>query len=190
MKNAEDDFSWSGILTAVFGLVLLIMPTLTNKIIVYGIGVALLVCGAVRVVRYVRRDPSEAMMNRDLSAGLICVATGLFMLLYSGVVISILPFLFGLFLLFGGALSIQTSFDIKRFGGSRWKMHLVIGIVFVVLGATAIRNPFGAASALTRFVGACLLLEGVYMFVAGRRVRSLRDAFMREDNVIDADQIK
>lgn len=189
MKILLNDVSASSILTAVVGLVLLLMPSLTNKIIVYGIGSVLLVYGAGRIFRYIKRSAAYGMVDHDLSAGLICIVTGLFMLLYSGVVISILPFLFGLFLICGAARSIQMAFDVRRFHGLRWSVHLLIGIFFAVIGIEAIRNPFGTAKMLTRFVGAGLLLLGIYMFLANRKVRNLRAGFMSDSDIIDQDEI-
>ena len=97
--------------------------------------------------------------------------------------------MFGLFLIYGGARSIQTAFDIRRFRGPRWVVHLVIGIIFAVAGIEAIRDPFSTAQLLTRFVGLCLLLLGIYMFLANRKVNELRAEYMAEENIIDQDSI-
>lgn len=178
MKEFLKNVSVASVLTAIAGLVLLIMPTLTDRIIVNGLGIVLLVYGAFRVIRYMRREATEAMIEHDLSIGLICVVTGLFMLIYSDVVIGILPFLYGLFLIFGGARSIQTAFDVKRFKGTNWTVHLFIGIAFGVVGIIAIRNPFGTAIVLTRFIGVGLLVLGIYSFIANKKVSNLRDNYM------------
>lgn len=190
MKKLISDVSVSSVLIAIVGLVLLLMPSLSNKVIVIGIGVLLLIYGVWRVVRYMRRDTSEGNTNQDLMIGLICAALGLFMLVYSSVVISILPFLLGLFLIFGGAKSIQTAFDVRRYHGANWGWHLVIGIIFVILGIMAIRDPFSTAQILTRFVGVGLLLLGIYRFLANRKVDTLRTEYRSEDNIIDQDEIQ
>lgn len=190
MKTLLNDVSVSSVLIALVGLVLLLMPSLTNKIIVYGIGIMLLVYAAGKIYRYMKRDAASAMVDRDLSVGLICAVTGLFMLLHSQVVISILPFMFGLFLLYGAARSIQTAFDVRRFHGLHWSLHLVVGIFFAVAGIEAIRNPFHTASMLTRFIGSGLLLLGIYMFLANRRVKDLRSRFMSEPDIIDQDSVR
>lgn len=190
MKKLLKNGSVSSILIAIVGLVLLLMPSLTNKIIVYGIGIVLLIYGLCRILRYVTtKDAAQALAGHDLSIGLILAVTGLFMLIYSSVVIGILPFLFGLFLIYGGARSIQTAFDIRRFRGPHWVVHLVIGIIFAVAGIEAIRDPFSTAQLLTRFVGLCLLLLGIYMFLANRKVNELRAEYMAEENIIDQDSI-
>lgn len=190
MKKLLYDISVSSILTALVGLILLLMPSLTNKLIVYGIGIVLLVYGAGRIIRYMKRDAAYGMVDHDLSAGLFCAVTGLFMLLYSSVVISILPFLFGLFLIFGAARSIQTAFDVRRFHGMHWILHLVIGVFFAIVGVEAIRNPFRTAQILTRYIGAGLLLLGIYMFLANRKVKTLRSEFMSGPDIIDQEEVK
>ena len=53
MKKLLNNVSVSSILVALVGLVLLLMPSLTNKIIVYGIGIVLLIYGIGRILRYV-----------------------------------------------------------------------------------------------------------------------------------------
>ena len=190
MGEVLKEVSVSSILIAVVGLVLLIMPNLTNKIIVYGIGAVLVVYGIGRIFRYIRRSADYGVMEHDLSVGLVCVVSGLFMILYSAVVISVLPFLFGLALIFGGAMSVQTAFDVRRFHGASWTMHLVIGIAFVLAGVEAIRNPFGTASLLTRFVGLCFLLLGIYTYIENKKVTELRRAFRESPDIIDEEDIK
>ncbi|MCI6766781.1 HdeD family acid-resistance protein [Porcincola intestinalis] len=184
MKKLENGLSVGSIIMAVLGLILLIFPSITNKVIVFVIGIALIIYGAYRVIRYLRREITVAVTEHDISVGLICIVTGLFMLAYSRVVIGILPFLFGLSLIFGGAISIQSSFDMKRFGSMRWMYNLLTGIAFAAVGVVALKNPFASAAVLTRFVGAMMLVEGIYMCAAGVAIERLRKAF-RGDDIVD-----
>ena len=188
--NLLKEVSVSSILIAVVGLVLLIMPNLTNRIIVYGIGAVLVIYGIGRIFRYIRRSADYGVMEHDLSVGLVCVVSGLFMILYSSVVISVLPFLFGLALIFGGAMSVQTAFDVRRFHGPRWNMHLVIGIAFVLAGVEAIRNPFGTASLLTRFFFNYTATTEIYTYIENKKVAELRRAFREGADIIDEEDIK
>ena len=186
MKKLNGSVPISSILIAIVGLVLLLMPSLTNKIIVFGIAVVLLLYGVYRIIRYVTtRDAAAAMNNHDLAIGMVCAAVGLFMFFNISFVIGILPFLFGLLLIYGGARSIQTAFDVKRFHGLYWVLHLIIGIVFVIAGIAAIRDPFSIAQVLTRFIGVCLLVLGIYLAFSNRKVDQLRAEYMTEDDVTD-----
>lgn len=185
MKKLENGLSVGAILMAVLGLVLLIFPSITSKVIVFAIGIVLMGYGIYRIVRYLRRDVILAASERDLSVGLICIVFGLFMLIYWKVIVGILPFMFGLVLIFGGAMSIQSSFDMKRFGRLKWTYHLIVGIAFAVVGVIALKNPFASAMVLFRFVGAGMLIEGFYMCAADLALGKLRKAFRGDDNIID-----
>ena len=190
MKKLNGSVPISSILIAIVGLVLLLMPSLTNKIIVFGIAVVLLLYGVYRIIRYVttRDAAAAAMNNHDLAIGMVCAAVGLFMFFNISFVIGILPFLFGLLLIYGGARSIQTAFDVKRFHGMYWVLHLIIGIVFVIAGIAAIRDPFSTAQVLTRFVGVCFLVLGIYLAFSNRKVGQLREEYMSEDDGTDRAQ--
>lgn len=190
MKKFANGLPVGALITAILGLILLIFPTITNKVLVYGIGIVLIVYGAYRIFRYLRRDAADILIEHDLAYGLICIVTGIFMLSYSGVVISILPFLFGLYLIFGGVESIQAAVDVHRFGGPRWTAHLILGFAFIIVGIVALKDPFATAAALTRFIGAFMLVEGVYMCFAGVTVEKLRRAFRGDDRIIDQDDVK
>ena len=187
MKKLNGSVPISSILIAIVGLILLLMPSLTNKIIAFGIAVVLLLYGVYRIIRYVttRDAAAAAMNNHDLAIGMVCAAVGLFMFFNISFVIGILPFLFGLLLIYGGARSIQTAFDVKRFHGLYWVLHLIIGIVFVIAGIAAIRDPFSIAQVLTRFIGVCLLVLGIYLAFSNRKVDQLRAEYMTEDDVTD-----
>ena len=93
-------------------------------------------------------------------------------------------------LIFGGIMSIQAAFDVRRFHGDRWTMHLLIGIAFVCAGIAAIRNPFGTASLLTRFVGLCFLILGIYTYIENKKVNELRRQFQGSSDIIDEEDIK
>ncbi len=190
MEKVLKDVSVSSVLTALLGLVLLLVPGLTNRIIVYGLGAVLVVYGIGRILRYVRRDDYLGMVEHDLGIGLACMIIGLFMIFYCNAVISILPFVFGLALLLGGASMIQSAFDIRRFHGNRWAVSLAAGILFLIAGMEMIRNPFSTASALTRFAGFCFLVMGIYAFIENRKVTQLRREFRGSDDIIDMDDIR
>lgn len=184
MKKLENGLSVSAIIMAILGLVLLIFPNMTNTIIVCAIGIALIAYGIYRIIRYLRGDAIEAAAGQDITIGLICIVCGIFMLIYRNVVIGILPFLYGLALILGGAMSIQTSFDMKRFGSIRWAWHLLVGIAFAIVGIVVLRNAAATAAVITRLVGLGMLVEGIYMCAAGVSVAKLRKAF-RQDDIVD-----
>ena len=66
MRDVLKDASVSSILIAIVGLVLLLMPSLTNRIIVYGIGGVLAVYGIGRIFRYIRDLFGRTVLMADV----------------------------------------------------------------------------------------------------------------------------
>ncbi len=187
MKKLEKNIPVSGLITAIAGLIMAIMPNLTNLILVRGIGIALLINGIFRVIHYMRGKSMAAMLDNEMSIGLMSLVAGIILLAYPDLVISILPFLFGLYLIFGGTISIQNALDVYRLRkSSMWIFHLIVGIALIILGIVVISQPFSAAGVMTRFVGICILAEGIYMFIASLRVGKLRKDVINK-NIIDSD---
>ena len=71
MRDVLKDASVSSILIAIVGLVLLLMPSLTNRIIVYGIGGVLAVYGICRTgLRGIRTVHDPVLPGSDQCASL------------------------------------------------------------------------------------------------------------------------
>jgi uncharacterized membrane protein HdeD (DUF308 family) len=69
----------------------------------------------------------------------------------------------GFLLLFGGGIEIASAFL-----SGRWRAfftHLLVGILYVILGIFMIEKPLTAAAGLTLLVGAAFLVGGVFRIV-------------------------
>lgn len=64
MKKFANGLPVGALITAILGLILLIFPTITNKVLVYGIGIVLIVYGAYRIFRYLRRDAADILIEQ------------------------------------------------------------------------------------------------------------------------------
>ena len=153
------------ILTAVFGLILLIFPSLSGTILCYGISAGLLVYGIFRLLAYFRHQPQSALQQHDFSAGIMLVAVALFILLKPELIISLLPVLLGLLLVMGGARETQIAVDLYRLQEARWYVPLVAAVVQVILGLVILWNPFATAMVLMQFIGASVLVESISQII-------------------------
>ena len=95
-----------------------------------------------------------------LISGIICLALGAFLILRSDIVVSILPIVFGLFVIFDSISRVQNALDLRRCGYSSWKSFLLLPVLSVVLGVIMILNPFGTMETLVMAIGIILIVEG------------------------------
>ena len=134
----------------------------------------------VQLIRYFVVERGVFQSQLTLISGLICLALGVFLLLRSDIVVSILPIVFGLFVIFDSLGRIQNALDLRRCEYPSWKGFLLLPVLSVVLGVVMILNPFGTMETLVMAIGIILIIEGainllsaLYTVLAIRRFAKL-----------------
>ena len=157
------------------GVFLLMKPTTALNIVCYALGAVVLACAAVQLIRYF-----VFQSQLTLISGIICLALGAFLILRSDIVVSILPIVFGLFVIFDSISRVQNALDLRRCGYSSWKSFLLLPVLSVVLGVIMILNPVGTLETLVMAIGIILIVEGsinllsaLYTVLAVRRFAKL-----------------
>ena len=156
--------SWTEIITCgaiiLLGIILLILPGVATSILFNGIGGVCILIGLINIVKYFMLDARVAVVGNVLVLGLAWIAGGIAFIIFKGVLISLLPVVFGLILLIGGGFKIQSSLGFKRMNAASWYWELICAAVSVVMGILIVSNPFSTALLMMRVIGATLVLEG------------------------------
>ena len=108
------------------GIFLLMVPGTALNVVCYALGGVVLACAAVQLVRYFVVERGVFQSQLTLISGIICLALGAFLLLRSDIVVSILPVVFGLFVIFDAIARVQNALDLRRCGYSSWKSFLLL----------------------------------------------------------------
>ena len=160
IKILKERFSLSSVATLVIGLLLLIYPGFTGKAICYMIAAALITKGLGNIIaRYGNKNLPRPVVY-ELMGGISTCFIGLFVALRSEVLISIIPFVVGMFLLVSSIVSLQKAFELKRMNYAKWNHGLIFTLIKLALALVIVMNPFGTAMTLTRFIGGCLAYDG------------------------------
>ena len=75
-------------------------PGTALNIVCYALGGVVLACAAVQLVRYFAVERGVFQSQLTLVSGIVCLALGAFLIIRSDIVVSILPIVFGLFVIF------------------------------------------------------------------------------------------
>ncbi len=158
IQEFKNRFAVSGFVTFAVGLLLIIYPAFTGKALCYTLAGVLLVKGAGGLINQYRAYGSfvPVSMMGNLSTCLM----GLFVALRYDLIISIIPFICGMFLLFSGISGLQRAFYLKSINYPGWNHGLIFTLIKVILAAIIVINPFATALTLTRFIGICLVYDG------------------------------
>ena len=143
------------------GIFLVMKPGTALNIVCYALGGVVRACAAVQLIRYFVVERGVFQSQLTLISGLICLALGVFLLLRSDIVVSILPIVFGLFVIFDAIGRVQNALDLRRCGYDSWKGFLLLPVLSVVLGVILIVE------------GAINLLSALYTVLAVRRFAKL-----------------
>ncbi|MDD3213261.1 MAG: DUF308 domain-containing protein [Eubacteriales bacterium] len=158
---------WTGIaFYAVCGLLLLLWPNLALTIANYALAAVLCVMGIVLVIEYLRAEKMERAQGLGLTKGLILLLVGLVLLVKSQLLITVLPFLWGVAMVIGGFAKVQMAFDLRGFDRKQWWLMLLGALLSFVLGIFAVTQPVFLANVITQFMGISLLVEAVLDAVA------------------------
>ena len=146
---------------AVLGLVLLFWPGEVLGGICFLIGLLVAGTGVVQLVRFFVARDRLFFAPLTLITGLLSLGLGLFLLLRSDIILTALPLVFGLFVIFDSVGRIQNALELRRCGMPSWMGIFAMGLVSVALGFVVLFNPFGSLQALAMGIGVILIVEGV-----------------------------
>lgn len=162
-KSTKNSMMLMSLIYIIIGLVLLIKPVTTSKLISFIFAGLILVYGIIKVYTYLKtnHDYRNFFDKLDLIAGIISVALGLFLFFKTEIVLSILPFLVGIYLVFNSICGIQASLHLKHIQSKSWIGGFILSIVLTVLGIVLVFNPFSAYVLLLRFIGVSLIVNAI-----------------------------
>ena len=160
----------------IFGLILLIVPDVSNRIIGYTLAVVSIMLGSYYVVNYLKTDSIIAFHHQDLTLGLGLLALGIFMLYDPEAPGEFLGSLWGIALILGGLAKIQMSVDMLRMKKPDWWWSAIGAVIAILLGILALCNAVGVGETLIRFEGAALLVEGIMDIIFWVKLRKVRMA--------------
>ena len=145
----------------ILGVLLIVYPTISAKVLCYILGGVLTVYGIIKMVGYFSKDLYRLAFQYDLASGALITALGVIMLVIPDGVISVTHTVIGILILADGLFKIQIAIDAKRFGVSRWWLIAAAAILTGVVGLLLILHPFAGAAAAMILMGVSLLTEGI-----------------------------
>ncbi len=146
------------IIYILIGVLFFTNPEGNNTFVSIVTGFLLIINGGSAMFSYFRRGSIE-LYNYNLIVGIALFILGV-IAMFLGKVLSIA---LGLYFIVAGAQKISYSFLLKKFNENSWIFNLVVGILFIILGATAF---FTDGEKVIEVAGICLLGYGVMNLVS------------------------
>lgn len=170
----------TSILFLALGLFLFFRPEGTINLISSIIGILLLMNGGITLINYFRND-IYSNYKIELIYGIIAVIAGFVLILNPSAIVSVLPFILGIYFVISGVFKLTYVFDIKNGKGGMPIFSLIVSILMILCGILFIMNPFGGAIAITKTIGIFMsiyaVLDIINYFCIRKNMRALERIF-------------
>lgn len=190
VKFLKKSYFASSLAFILLGLALLLWPETSLRVVCYLFGALILLKGVLSIWAYIRAEEHFFFSYFTLLFGVAASALGVFLLIRPDTVVSVLPILIGLFIVFDGVVRLQSAFDLRRVGYTAWWSFLLLALLSAALGVLMIWNPFATVQVLVMAIGIILLIEGALNLVsavyAGMMLRALRQAAEEAAEALEA----
>lgn len=149
----------SSIFYIALGLCLLLIPDQTVNIICKVIfGLIMIAAGVYHVGIYVAEKEKATIL--DLFTGVITMVLGVFLFFTPQIVIKILPYLLGAFVLVDSFWKLKGTHRLRKAELGMWKIFLIGSLIFILLGIAVMFYPFISVTKMILFCGCILTVNG------------------------------
>ena len=150
----------SSVFYIAFGLCLILIPDQTVNIICKVIfGLVMIAAGIYHIAIYVAEKGKATIL--DLFTGVIVLVLGVFLFFTPQIVVKILPYLLGAFVLVDSIWKLKGSIRLKKMEQGQWKVLLAGSIIFIILGGLILFFPFVSVPKMLLVCGCILTANGV-----------------------------
>lgn len=153
----------TALFTIIMGIVLLLLPNATNKVVGIIVGIIFLIEGINSVYKYFHREGAK-LYNLNLVFGVLYALLGVVIILYPFTVVEFVTVCLGIYMIINGASKVNYALWLKRGNEESWLITLATGILIAIVGVLVIFNPF-ASLTLTKLAGAFLIITGILDFM-------------------------
>lgn len=142
------------------GLLMILAPEQSKRLICYILGAGIIVFGIVRIAWYFAKDEVSRAFHNDIPSGIILVIAGVYLIARPDAIWDWLPVILGLAVVFDSIIKLQRAFDLRRTGFAPWWGVLAAALATAVLGLLLILDIFGK-NILVYYLGAVLVADGL-----------------------------
>ena len=164
MKNPKLTYIIVYILEIVLGICMLCFTKNIFNYLTLIIGGIIILFGAINILLSVlnQNKNQKTLANQAaLVIGIIIIFAGIIVLIVREKVVTIIPILFGSYIIFCTLLGIRAFVALAKTGFSKWWFFLITALVLSGLGALIIYNPFKSVDITSKITGITLIIKGI-----------------------------
>ena len=184
LKQIKADYLLSSILCILLGVVFIIWKDGVLGVMGSMFAILLIIIGVVYLGSFFLNLVTNGV---SVLMGIIILAVGIWFLIEPSVIVSLIPIVIGVVLLFHGIRALKETLEAKKYGFSSWGVNLVLALLGIVFGIICIFDAFGVMEKAIMLVGIILVFNGISnIWIAGTATHAAKD-YARKNGTIDVD---
>lgn len=166
----------SAIVTILLGVVLTAWPDRSVGFLCSLLGGVIFVLGVFYILGDIARRRQGFHRVFTMLPGVVLIALGLWMMASPMGIIAVVQYVFGLVVIFHGALNLYSVTMLLRARARRWWVELLLAVATIGLGLLILFNPFETFGTLVVLIGIVLIFDGISdLWIAIRVARNRID---------------
>ena len=149
----------------IIGLIMLLNPSFIADAVNYVVGILIILYGLIYSISLYQKWDSEIYGKFDLLGGVLCISFGIFLLVNSNVLISIIPFCTGVIIFMDAIMQLYKSISLKKLDFNRWWISLIVSFILGSFAIYIIVNSKNISYTLIQIIGGFLLFDALADFI-------------------------
>ncbi len=161
LKKIKTNVVVSSALCVILGLVLVLRPGMSMRIVCTAVGVVLIVSGVMRMIAYFTARDGSLYSQANLIFGIVLAVVGVWIVMKPDKVMAIIPIIVGIVIAIHGLHNLQQAAELWRDKYDRWWVALILGVLTVGFGVLLVCRPFAAIDTVVMLIGFFLIYDGL-----------------------------
>lgn len=174
---------FTSIVFFILGLFLIFRAEGTISLISSIIGIILILNGGFSLIQYFR-EKTNFGFRVELIYGIVAVIAGFVLILNPTAILSIIPFILGIYFVGNGIVNLKYAIDVKNYTKNSSIISFIIPILMILCGILLITNPFGGVVTITKLIGIFLVaysvIDIINYFYIHKGIKELEKVFHRD----------
>lgn len=187
LKRAKADYLLSSVLCIVLGIIFVVWKGGVIDVIGTILSVAMIIVGIIYLGSFIL---SLATFGASTIVGILVLAVGIWFLIQPSLIVSLVPVILGVGLVFHGIRAVTEAVNAKKYGYEKWGMDLVFAIICLVCGLVCVFCPLGVLKQFIMLVGIVLIINGALnLWIVVTATRAARD-YRRRTETVDTEFVE
>ena len=173
----------AGVLCIAAGIAVFIFPLESYVALSICFGVLMLIVGAVQLIIASTSNNYLMMKGYVIVGGVLDLILGLFMCLYPGITLMLIPIMLGIWMMYHSFMIVAFGGDLDTFNVKGNGLVIAAGILLLLLSILILMNPFGVGvAAVVVRAGIGLLLFGIILCVMSLKLKDIHNLVIQTEN--------